>query len=75
MESALPWLTWLEPEDAKLAWTRAEGTPWKPTGWRFDIRMQGPMHIHLDSGDVAERPIAFAPYKMGSAFVRLAAHV
>ena len=37
MEAALPWLTWLEPEDAKLVWARAEGTPWKPICWRFGI--------------------------------------
>ena len=37
MEAMLPWLTWLEPEDAKLVWARAEGTPWKPICWRFGI--------------------------------------
>lgn len=37
MEAALPWLTWLEPGDAKLVWARAEGTKWKPICWRFGI--------------------------------------
>jgi len=37
MEAVLPWLAWLESEDAKLVWTRAEGTPWKPICWRFGI--------------------------------------
>jgi len=37
MEAALPWLSWLEPEDAKLVWARAEGTPWKMICWRFGI--------------------------------------
>jgi len=29
MEQTLEWLRWLEGEDAKLVWARAEGTPWK----------------------------------------------
>ena len=37
MEEALGWLRWLEAEDAKLVWARAEGTPWKPICWRFGI--------------------------------------
>jgi len=37
MEATLPWLAWLEPEDAKLVWARAERTPWKPICWRFGI--------------------------------------
>lgn len=37
MEEALAWLRWLEPEDAKLVWARAEGTPWKAICWRFGI--------------------------------------
>ena len=36
-EVALPWLQWLEAEDAKLVWMRAEGTPWKAVCWRFGI--------------------------------------
>jgi hypothetical protein len=37
MEKALSWLAWLEPEDGKLVWARAERTPWKPICWRFGI--------------------------------------
>ena len=29
MEETLEWLRWLEGEDAKLVWARADGTPWK----------------------------------------------
>ena len=35
MEQAMPWLTWLEPQDAKLVWARAERSPWKLICWRF----------------------------------------
>lgn len=37
MEEALAWLRWLEPDDAKLVWARAEGTPWKALCWRFGM--------------------------------------
>lgn len=37
MEEALNWLRWLEAEDTKLAWARAERTPWKMICWRFGI--------------------------------------
>ena len=37
MEATLPWLRWLEPDDARLVWARAEGTPWKPICWRFGL--------------------------------------
>ncbi len=37
MEAALPWLTWLEPDDARLLWARAEGAPWKAICWRFGV--------------------------------------
>jgi Domain of unknown function (DUF6362) len=29
MDQVLPWLTWLEPEERRLVWLRAEGVPWK----------------------------------------------
>jgi Domain of unknown function (DUF6362) len=29
MDEALSWLTWLEPEERRLVWLRAEGRPWK----------------------------------------------
>jgi hypothetical protein len=37
IEETLGWLRWLEAEDAKLAWARAERTPWKMICWRFGI--------------------------------------
>lgn len=35
MEHALEWLRWLDGQDAKLVWARAEGTPWKFICCRF----------------------------------------
>jgi hypothetical protein len=29
MDEALGWLLWLEPEERRLIWLRAEGVPWK----------------------------------------------
>ena len=29
MDEALDWLMWLEPEERRLVWLRAEGLPWK----------------------------------------------
>ena len=37
MDEAFTWLQWLEPDDAKLVWLRAEGVPWKLFTWRFGI--------------------------------------
>jgi hypothetical protein len=37
MEEALGWLRWLEGEDAKLVWARADRTQWKAICWRFGI--------------------------------------
>lgn len=37
MEEAITWSRFLDPEDAKLVWTRAEGAPWKAICWRFGI--------------------------------------
>jgi hypothetical protein len=37
MEQTMPWFTWLEPDDARLIWARAEGAPWKAICWRFGI--------------------------------------
>lgn len=36
-EEAMLWLRWLEAEDARLVWARAEGMAWKPICWRFGI--------------------------------------
>ena len=36
-EEAMLWLRWLEVEDARLVWVRAEGTAWKPICWQFGL--------------------------------------
>ena len=37
MEETLGWLVWLEPEDAKLVWMRAERARWRAICLRFGI--------------------------------------
>lgn len=36
-DDALLWLRWLEPEDARLLWLRANRTPWKPICWELGV--------------------------------------
>ena len=36
-DEAMLWLRWLEIEDAKLLWLRAERTAWKPICWQFGL--------------------------------------
>jgi hypothetical protein len=36
-EATLLWLRWLEPQDARLVWLRANRTAWKPICWEFGI--------------------------------------
>jgi len=36
-EEAMLWLRWMEPDDARLVWARADGTEWKPICWQFGI--------------------------------------
>jgi len=36
-EEAMVWLRWLEVDDARIVWARAERTTWKPICWRFGI--------------------------------------
>ena len=36
-EEALLWLRWLERDDARIIWLRAERTPWKPICWQMGI--------------------------------------
>ena len=33
-EEAMLWLRWLEPEDGRLVWARADGMAWKPICWQ-----------------------------------------
>jgi Domain of unknown function (DUF6362) len=37
MEETFTWLTWLEPDDARIVWLRAENVPWKPICWRVGL--------------------------------------
>ena len=36
-EEALLWLRWLERDNARIVWLRAERTPWKPICWQMGI--------------------------------------
>ena len=36
-EEAMLWLRWLEPEDGRLVWARADGMAWKPICWQFGL--------------------------------------
>jgi hypothetical protein len=37
MDDAIRWLCWLEPEERRLVWLRAEGLPWKRITHRLGI--------------------------------------
>lgn len=37
MEETITWSRFLNPEDGKLLWARAEQAPWKAICWRFGI--------------------------------------
>ena len=45
MEQALDWLRWLEPQDAKLVWARANGARWKNICWTIGLTRSS-AHIH-----------------------------
>ena len=36
-EEAMLWLRWLERDDARIVWLRADRTPWKPICWQMGI--------------------------------------
>ena len=36
-EATLLWLRWLEKDDGRLLWLRANGRPWKPICWELGI--------------------------------------
>jgi len=40
MEETFTWLTWLNPDDARIVWMRAEGLQWKPICWRVGLSRQ-----------------------------------
>ena len=35
MDESLAWLRWLEPDEVRMVWLRAEDVPWKVIGKRF----------------------------------------
>ena len=37
MDEALVWLSWLEPDDARIVWLRACRLPWKLVTWRIGL--------------------------------------
>jgi hypothetical protein len=37
MEETFTWLAWLDGDDARIVWLRAEGVRWKPICWRIGI--------------------------------------
>jgi hypothetical protein len=37
MEECFTWLAWLDPDDARIVWLRAENVRWKPICWRLGI--------------------------------------
>ena len=36
-EEAMLWLRWLEKDDARIVWLRANRTPWKKIGWEIGL--------------------------------------
>lgn len=40
MEEVFGWLLWLEPDDARIVWLRAEGVRWKPICHRVGLARQ-----------------------------------
>lgn len=40
MEECLEWLGWLDPDDARIVWMRAEGARWKQIGHRVGVVRQ-----------------------------------
>lgn len=66
MDAALAWLLWLEPEERRLVWLRAEGLPWKritgrlgigrTTAWqRWTIALLK-ISVRLNAADEQKRP-------------------
>ncbi|MBB4267612.1 DUF6362 family protein [Roseospira visakhapatnamensis] len=37
MDRTLLWLRWLEPEEQRIVWARANGHPWKQIAWEHGI--------------------------------------
>jgi hypothetical protein len=66
MDEALSWLLWLEPEERRLLWLRAEGLPWKrithrlgigrTTAWQRWTMALLKISIRLNAADEQNRP-------------------
>jgi Domain of unknown function (DUF6362) len=66
MDEALGWLRWLEPEERRLVWLRAEGVPWKrithwlgigrTTAWQRWTTALLKIAIRLNAADEQIRP-------------------
>ena len=48
-EEALLWLRWLERDDARIVWLRAERTAWKPICWAVGLQRSA-AHQHWQFG-------------------------
>ncbi|MGQ0665167.1 MAG: DUF6362 family protein [Pseudomonadota bacterium] len=56
MDEALIWLSWLEPDDARLVWLRACAVYWKLITWRLGVgRTTAWRHWVAALGTVASR--------------------
>jgi hypothetical protein len=65
-DEALGWLMWLQPEERRLVWLRAEGVPWKritnwlrigrTTAWQRWTTALLKISIRLNAADEQERP-------------------
>jgi hypothetical protein len=66
MDEALGWLMWLEPEERRLVWLRAEGVPWKrithwlgigrTTAWQRWTTALLKISVRLNAADEQKRP-------------------
>src|SRR5688572_19191189 len=66
MDEALGWLCWLDPEERRLVWLRAEGLPWKrithrlgigrTTAWQRWTMALLKIAVRLDAADEQKRP-------------------
>ena len=46
-EEAMLWLRWLDVDDARIVWARAERTAWKPICWQHGISRATAVRRHL----------------------------
>jgi len=73
MEDCLGWLRWVDPEDARIVWLRAEGARWRQvciragcvrqTAWRRWAAGILTIAAHLNDAERPRRPAAVKPPK------------